>query len=300
MRTSLWAGVACLSGLFLVSCQGTDTAGITVSEDPALVQAVATESPDQVSLRGGEAVEVSGEVQRLPKGQRLGRLKGLWEVGETRVWVTRNTQFLGDEIQLGDQVTVTGVQLGNLVIASQIIAGPTPTPTPLPDEPVLFEINTVDDTGTAQVTGLLQVNNIQEGEIVPSQLVDFVLFLEDPFGSSLLTPDNSSLANDGGLNFVLNDLFLDSDSFISFTENSSDPTTLSSFFSGDFTGNDGSPDGNSDDSILIEGRSYEKIGEDGDPLAEFCSLETVEFALTDPLFQDGFESGDVSAWCEQN
>lgn len=169
---------------------------------------------------------------------------------------------------------------------------PTPTPTSNPLFSV-FEINQTDDTGEAIVNGLIQIDNPQQGVITESQISNFVIFLEDNAGSSLLDPSNSTLTADDSLSLDGNDLFL----LIETSLQIADSTFVNILFGGDFLGEDGV----ADVSLTINGSTFEATGQQGDPFATFCRNDTsLEDGLNlDPIFTDGFESGDTTAWCDQ-
>lgn len=139
-RDRIWAA---LLPLLLMACSSDATDPIALSpetsglapESASLVQTdleaeveaeleqdgIDLESLDSRTLKPITVIEV---IERLPLGNRLGRLTGIWWVGDQRIIVRDRTELVSESFEVGDAVRIEGRALkDDLVLAEQIDAG---------------------------------------------------------------------------------------------------------------------------------------------------------------------------------
>lgn len=160
---SVRSGVVVILGLlstWITACQQSVPTGTRLEESPS-VSAVLSEEIPADELDEEQAIgptTFTGEVERLPIGNRLGRLTGFWTVDGRTVRVNDETtlSLSNDDVEVGDEVEVSGLQLTeSFVIATMILDGP-----PLAD------VIQLDRTVPEQSAGRVQISV----QIPPAQL----------------------------------------------------------------------------------------------------------------------------------
>lgn len=108
----------------MVACQGA-TPTPTALQQVEAVSAVVEPEPDQTQMEA-EAVSpdtIIGTVQQLPRGNQLGRLRGIWQVDEVRVLVNDGTAIDLETVAVGDTVQVSGLQVTESFLIAVAILG---------------------------------------------------------------------------------------------------------------------------------------------------------------------------------